>query len=349
MKKFALIGLAVLCLGAVAILYDESNFNAAGRQFQPVPVGHVVGKDNGPGVGTHNPGQQCGSCHTMGGSAEAYLWTMSGTLYADRAGRKVLAGGEVILQDRAGNVISMTSNAAGNFWTAAPIASNPYTVVSHSGVLNILYVLDENGNLVTPADPNDPRTWLYKAWVRNGSSVRPMVTIAPAASATGMYMSCNMHHSPTGSRGALWVSPDPALPSYPAAGLNYSQHILPILNAKCAPCHIPGTTKTRLVTKSDIDTPSTSVDYSCGLDLKNYEGSSTGGVVKRGIRSVVDIGNPAQSLLLNKTVPGAQHGGGAFWDQMGADYLALKQWIAEGAQKSPNAALRAGYLLLLAD
>ena len=333
MKKFAIIGLAILCLGAITVVYDESNFSAAGRVFQPVPVGHVVGKDNAPGVGTHHPGEQCGNCHTMGGSAEAYLWTMSGTIYADRAGRSVLQGGEIILQDRAGNVISMTSNAAGNFWTTAPIASNPYTVVSHGGITDILYVLDGDGNLVTPADPTDPRTWLYKAWVRNGTAVRPMVTIAPVGSTTGMNMSCNMHHSPTGSRGALWVSPDPTLPAYPATGLSYSKHIAPILNAKCSPCHIPGSTMTRLVTKSDIDTPSTSIDFSHGLDLMNYGGSNSGGVVKLGIRSVVDTAHPAQSLMLNKTVPGAEHGGGAFWDQTGADFLALKQWIAEGAQK----------------
>ena len=205
---------------AATVVYDESNFNAAGRMHQPAPVGHVVGKDNVPGVGLHHPGEQCGQCHTMGGAAEAYLWTVSGTLYADRAGNAVLPGGEIILQDRAGNVISLTANEAGNFWTTAPIASNPYTVVSHGGIIDLLYVLDGEGNLLTPADPTDPRTWLYKAWVRNGSAVRPMVTVAPVGSTSGMYMSCNMHHSPTGSRGALWVSPNPTQSSYPASGLS---------------------------------------------------------------------------------------------------------------------------------
>ena len=95
-----------------------------------------MGKDNVPGVGLHHPGEQCGQCHTMGGAAEAYLWTVSGTLYADRASHAVLPGGEIILQDRAGNVISLTANEAGNFWTTAPIASNPYTVVSHGGIID---------------------------------------------------------------------------------------------------------------------------------------------------------------------------------------------------------------------
>ena len=166
-------------------------------------------------------------------------------IYADRAGRSVLQGGEIILQDRAGNVISMTSNAARGI--SGPPPPLPATLIpwsAHGGVIDIpVCHWMANGNLVTPADPNDLQTWLYKAWVRNGTAVPgPMVTIAPVGSPThtGMNMSCNMHHSPTGSRGALWVSPDPTLPSYPATGLSYSKHIAPILNAKCSPCHIPG-------------------------------------------------------------------------------------------------------------
>ena len=169
----------------------------------------------------HHTGEECGQCHTMGGKAEAYLWTTAGTIYSDRAGREVLKGAEIILQDREGNVISMTSNEAGNFWTTTPLASNPYTVVDPS---TKLYVLDAQGNLVQPADPADPRTWLYKTWVRKGYSIRPMITIGPAASTSGMRMTCNMHHGVTGSsRGALWVSPPGKTPpaSYPSTGLSY--------------------------------------------------------------------------------------------------------------------------------
>ena len=333
MKKLAIILLTALLAAAVAVAYNESNFSARGRMFQPAPNGHLIGKDNVPGVGMHNPGQDCGKCHTMGGKAEAYLWTVAGTLYADRSARVPLKGGEIILQDRDGNVISITSNEAGNFWTTAPIASDPYTVVSHGGPAQPLYTLDDRGNLATPADPSDLRTWLYKAWVRKGREVRPMLTIAPAGSASGMdmRMSCNMHHSATGSRGGLWVSSSPTLPSYPRSGLSYRKHIYPILRSKCAPCHIPGQTMTRLVTKTDIDTPSTSFDFSNGLDLMTYEGSAVGGTSKWGVESVVDPSEPEQSLLLNKTLPGALHGGGTFWNRHSADYLALKQWIAEGA------------------
>ena len=334
MKKLAIIGLAALCVAAVAVVYSETNFSARGRMYQLPPEGHVVGKDNAPGRGTHHVGEDCGRCHSMGGRAEAYLWTMSGTLYADRSGRSILSGGEIILQDREGNVISMTSNEAGNFWTKTPIASNPYSVVSHGGITEPLYVLDENGNLLTPADPNDPRTWLYKAWVRKGPFARPMVTIAPGAGTSGMSMTCSMHHGNMGSRGALWVSPAPTLPDYPTTDLSYRKHVYPILRSKCSPCHIPGSTMTRLVTKSDLDTPSTSLDHSSSLDLMTYEGSTVSGSAKWGVTSVVDTVNPEQSLLLRKTLPRAVHAGGAFWNKQSADYLALKQWIAEGAQKN---------------
>jgi hypothetical protein len=343
-------GLCIAAAAAAAIVYDKSNFSAAGRVYQPVPERYIIGKDNGPGVGLHHAGERCDNCHKKGGAAEAYLWTASGTLYADRAGRKVLPGGEIILQDREGKVISMTANAAGNFWTNTSIASNPFAVASHGGMTEPLYVLDADGNLVEPADPADPRTWIYKAWVRHGAAVRPMVTLAPVGSATGNYMSCNMHHNPKGSRGALWVSSEPALPSYPARGLKYTEHIHPILNGKCVPCHIPGKTMTRLVTKSDIDTPSTAIDYSHSLDLINYRGSETGGYLKLGIRSVVNTADPGKSLLLNKTVPGALHGGGAFWDQSSPDYLALQQWISEGARNDLySSSQRSIILLLLSD
>lgn len=336
MKKLILIICClVLTVAATTVVYNQDNFNAAGRRFQPAPVGHFVGKDNGPGHGLHHAGEDCGKCHTMGGLAEAYLWTASGTLYADRSGRVPLKGGEVILQDRDGNVISLTSNEVGNFWTNAPIASNPYAVNAHGSIMEPLYTLDPDGNLLTPADPQNPQSWQYKAWVKVGSNIRPMLTIAPVAGSSGMYMSCSMHHAPMGARGALWASPARTLPSYPETGLSYSKHIYPILRGKCSPCHIPGSTMSRLVTKSDLDTPSTSIDISGGLDLLTFEGSTVSGKVKQGIAGVVDTANPEESLLLKKTtIPGSGHGGGKFWRVKDQDYLALKQWISEGALKN---------------
>jgi len=182
----------ILCLtlGAFAAEYDSSNFSSDGCKLQPAPSGHVPGKDNGPGKGTHNAGEECGACHRPNGKASV-VFTMSGTLYEDRAGRKPLKDGEIILQDINDNVISMTSNEVGNFWTFAPIASNPYAVASHSGITHPLYHTDEMG--FHPADPNDTRSWQYKAWVKSADHVRPMITIAPVGGATdpNSRMSCS--------------------------------------------------------------------------------------------------------------------------------------------------------------
>ena len=84
-----------------------------------------------------------------------------------------------------------------------------------------------------------------------------------------------MHHSPFGSRGALWGSRNGTVSSFPQAGLSFKKHILPILMSRCASCHLPGATTTRLVMKSDIDfqypdPQSTQIDFSKAHDLTAY-------------------------------------------------------------------------------
>jgi len=344
-------------LSAQTVIYDSSNFNADARKLQPAPTGHIVGKDNGPGQGLHNSGEDCGICHTPNGKAGNYVFTTAGTIYEDRAARRPLKGAEVILQDHAGNVFSMTTNDAGNFWTYAQIAGNPYALSSHSGITDYLYTINADGS-VTPANINDSRTWIYKAWVRNGDgAVRQMVTIAPVggASASTARMSCNMHHSAFGTTGAAWVSRKSALATYPSTSLSLRKHILPILVSKCAPCHIPGSRMTRLATMSDVttaltntsnvqltNTTVTSIDYSNNMDFTSYAGSiyTSGSTTftKLGIKDFVDISDPAASPLLTKTLlqnaGTAVHAGGSFWTSVDTDYKAIRQWITEGANNN---------------
>jgi len=358
MKKIAItcICLAAFSFAALAVLYDESNFSSDGRLFQPAPDRYHAGKDNERGRGMHHPGENCGWCHRVGGRAEAYLFSMAGTLYSERSGSSVLRGGEIIMEDREGNIISMTSNKAGNFWTTTPVASDPYTVATFHGhePFAPLYVENDDGELIQPADPADPRTWKYKTWVRKGKFERPMVSIAAVGGGTASTtrMSCNMHHGGVAHRsGALWVGKGSTLASYPESELSYRKHIYPILRSNCSPCHVPGRTTTSMNTKSDHETPSTAVDYSGGLDLMFYEGSTveaptyhstipnrvTGyeSIYKAGVLSVVVPDDPDASLLLRKTLAGGEpHGGGAFWTERSSDYDALRQWIAEGALKN---------------
>lgn len=323
-----------------ALVYDRDNFTSKGRAWQPVPAGHQAGKDDGAGEGTHHSGEDCGTCHKPGGRGPDF--PMAGTLYADRAATAPLAGGEIVLQDYEGNVLSLTTNSVGNFWTTAPIASNPYTVTTYHGgpPFTPLYTLDNLGQLATPADPADSQTWKYKTWVRAGEAVRPMMTIAGVGGGvTAPRMSCNMHHAGLGARGGLTAHGRSTLPSYPQAGLGYRKHIFPILRSKCAPCHIPGKTLTSLSSRPEYLSstqaqPDSLLDFSGGLDLMTYEGSTVGGVSKIGIREVVNVRNPASSVVLGKTLAGSNHGGGSFWAPGDADYQALLQWIAEGAEKN---------------
>lgn len=320
--------------------WDSTNFSAEGRKWQPAPTGYgAPGKDNGRGVGAHNTGEDCGICHRPGGKASNSVFTMSGTLYIDRAGRKPLKGGEVILQDINGKVISMTSNEVGNFWTYESIGGNPLTEVGH-GAGYKMYSTDAQGNVVTYADTTYPQTWQYKTWVKNGDQELPMVTIAPVGGATiingvpdiNSRMSCSMHHKPTGGFGALYVSTKSTLSSYPASGLRFKKHILPIFRNQCAPCHVPNSTTTRIVTKTDLDTPGTVVDYSGNIDLTSYGAADGTNGTKKGVVSIVNTSTPDQSKLFTATVKGSQHSGGWFWSSADADYKAIRQWIAEGAQ-----------------
>jgi hypothetical protein len=154
-----------------------------------------------------------------------------------------------------------------------------------------------------------------------------------------------MHHAAMGSRGALWGKRKSTLLSYPSSQLSLKKHILPIFRNKCAPCHIPGETWTRIVTRSDFEgNPLTKIDHSKLLDLTSYSGSSVTvnntTWTKRGIKDVTVAyqGNPYLSPVLSKTRIQQNskiiHAGGAFWSTGDPDYRALKQWIAEGAQNN---------------
>lgn len=345
---FNRIGLSLLLLslspGPIGRAVAQSlppSFSAAGRLLQPAPDGHDPGKDNGPGTGTHNVGEDCGICHTPGGKAGNFLFTIGGTVYEDRTARRTLPGAEIILQDAAGNTISMTSNAVGNFWTFATIASNPCTVSSHGSTTDYLYTLSGE-TCVLSVPRSDSRTWQYKAWVRYGGQVRHMATIAPVggSSASSARMGCSMHHAALGSRGGLWGVKRDTM-AFPASGLSFKKHILPIFKTHCAPCHIPGTTTTRIATRSDVDATATGtltvVDYSGARDFTSYAGSTVGAITKLGIRDLaVDFqSNPDSSPLLSKTLrqppDTVTHGGGGFWSTSDGDYVAIRQWIAEGA------------------
>ena len=292
----------------VGISIGNTPFTPDGQKWEPPPAGHIIGKDNGEIIGSlgmvgeHFQGEDCGICHAPGKKAKDYVFTVSGTIFKDKLGIEPLTGAEVILRDVEDNVISMTTNEAGNFFTYAPIAHDP----------------------AVGDDPDTPRNWRYKAWVKYGNSERPMVTLAYVG-ATANYiprMSCNMHHGRLGTRGAVSTGKFDTLASFPVESISFRRHVMPILKNRCKACHMPESA-------SPYTTYGTErFNYSGGLDLSSYT-KDVGS--ENGILDTVDLNEPTESSLLIKPLTGSTHAGGGFWDLGDAEYNAIRQWIIEGA------------------
>ncbi|MDH4283985.1 MAG: hypothetical protein OEV35_01570 [Gallionellaceae bacterium] len=332
---------------AISIPNFAAAFTTEDQRYERAPTGHVIGKDNyvsptGSRNIFHHPGEDCGRCHkpavtgAPAGKASNFDFTMAGTIYTDRTGRTPLEGAEIILRDYTGKVISMTSNAAGNFATQATIASDPQAW--------------------STATPNGhPATWRYKAWVKMGEYETPMITVAGVGSTTANYprMGCGMHHSPTGSRGGLNLGTS-TLTGYPATNISYKQHIQPILLNRCKACHMPtdysakgiyakypvknnATCSPPTVTTDCGGTTATTsqVKYNGDLDLSTYSGSSKALPLDKTISNIVNTASPDQSVLLSKVVQGSTtHSGGWFWKTTDPDYKVIRQWISEGAKNN---------------
>lgn len=324
MKKKTLVLIPGLLFSFSVIAAPD--FTPEGMQWAEVPSGHVIGKDNGKlsedakegktaGNQFHMTGEDCGICHSPFGKASESVFTMAGTLYKDRAAREPLQGAEIILQDAEGNVVSMTTNEAGNFFTYEPIASDPQAW---------------DDTKTEEENRKNPSTMRYKAWIKNGDLVNSMITIAAIGNPPGSTterMSCGMHHAPLNSRGALMASGTPTLPSYPSADISFSGHVMPILKNRCKSCHLPE------AAKPWVEYPKgTKYAYGGGLDLSAYSKDDNS---KRGILDIVNLENPASSELLVNPMFGSKHGGGASWrNNQDPDYLAILQWISEGAQNN---------------
>lgn len=74
------------------------------------------------------PGEPCLSCHTSGGKASEERFTAAGTIFSDGSGGSGLAGATITITGADSSQVTMTSNAAGNFFTEQSIAK-PYTVM----------------------------------------------------------------------------------------------------------------------------------------------------------------------------------------------------------------------------
>jgi hypothetical protein len=79
--------------------------------------------DNRP---TMDPGQDCVSCHIAGGQADLERWTAAGTVFraVDSGADEGVSDVHVLIRDDLGREVRLTTNSAGNFYTAEDLDSD---------------------------------------------------------------------------------------------------------------------------------------------------------------------------------------------------------------------------------
>jgi len=188
-RKFAIVSILICLVFAGAVWsatgdWDSSNFTMEERKWQAPPDELVPGTDNGTGDSSHHATDDCDICHASNGVASTKVLTLSATIYDSRAARWALPGAEVVFQDYEGTYYSMTANDLGIMWTEATMSGD-----------------------TSMGNRTDSNTWRYKAWVRTGDGVRPMMTMPTVGGMMVPRMSCNMHHVLSGTLGGLWAMP----------------------------------------------------------------------------------------------------------------------------------------------
>jgi hypothetical protein len=91
----------------------------------------VAGLEGSPGM---MPGSNCIDCHRAGGAADFHQFSVAGTVYAspDAGENDGVQGVEILVTDGAGRKLTLTSNGAGNFYTAEPLVA-PIMVAAQWG------------------------------------------------------------------------------------------------------------------------------------------------------------------------------------------------------------------------
>ncbi len=118
-RPLVLLALASLALGGLGC--DQS-----GNSTPPLPLAGLGG------VPTMLPGSDCLRCHRPGGTAASHVWTVAGTVFPTATACPLdggpgcgtgVEGVEVLVTDVNGRSFTLTTNAAGNFYTDQPLAT----------------------------------------------------------------------------------------------------------------------------------------------------------------------------------------------------------------------------------
>lgn len=82
------------------------------------------------------PGEDCLSCHSEGAGRGAPAWSLGGTVYAspDAKADEGVSGVDVLVSDADGTLLEkLTTNAAGNFYSATPLPAGFRVALEHQG------------------------------------------------------------------------------------------------------------------------------------------------------------------------------------------------------------------------
>lgn len=92
------------------------------------------------------PGSNCLACHSPGGLLGAPTWTAGGTIFTDAAGVKAAKNVEIKITDANDQVVTLTSNSSGNFYTGRALAFPIQVDVTKGGVTrSMATAVDEGG------------------------------------------------------------------------------------------------------------------------------------------------------------------------------------------------------------
>jgi hypothetical protein len=66
------------------------------------------------------PGEDCIACHTHA-AGQPHALSVAGTVFEDATGKAAVTGASIEITDADGGVVTLTSNAAGNFFSTQPV------------------------------------------------------------------------------------------------------------------------------------------------------------------------------------------------------------------------------------
>lgn len=106
----------VLCAAALIVF-------AAGCGEEEGPTESSASKSS------HNAGQDCTGCHSN---------TYAGTVYSDVSGSSTVAGAVVVITQNDGQVLNLTTDTSGNFYTQAGNPGGGYTATVQGNTVGMV-------------------------------------------------------------------------------------------------------------------------------------------------------------------------------------------------------------------